>query len=234
MNTLSGYRRAIWFGLFVCGLPNYIHSQSVGNDVQDSPFLQPVPSVRLSNQTIIDGVALLNQTTTHVAFAIEFPLGKTISAPAPLFRTFDTTIDADTLTGSLNSLCNLDSTFSWQRIGHTVNVFPRALMKDSTYFLNKEITVLEMKDVVDAQEAVFAVSDQVPGQKEQIAVLQSGRSLRFSKPWTASFKNISAREAADKIAEQLGPTSGWQFGGSVDFRVITFHDSISPKQSTSH
>jgi hypothetical protein len=234
MNGLTSHRRIIWIGLFLCALPNYIRSQSVGVDAQDSLFMQPVPSVKLSSLTVIDGVALLNQTTTDVAFAIEFPLGQTFSAPAPPLRTFDTTIAADTLTGSLNSLCNLDSTFSWQRIGHTVNVFPRALMKDSTYLLNKEIAVLELKGVTDAQEAVFAVADQAPGQKQQIALLQSGRSLRFAKPWTASFKNISVREAFDRIAEQVGPTSGWQFGGAEDFRVITFHDSLAPNPITTH
>jgi hypothetical protein len=54
-------------------LPNYFLSQSVGADVQDNPFMQRVPSVDLSKQTVIDGVALLGQTTTHVAVAIEFP-----------------------------------------------------------------------------------------------------------------------------------------------------------------
>jgi hypothetical protein len=161
-------------------------------------------------------------------------MAQTISASAPPLRTFDTWIAAGTLTGSLNSLCDLDPTFSWQGIGHTVNVFPRALAKDSSYLFNKEIDDLELKGVADAQEAVFAVVDQAPGQKQQIAVLQSGRSLRFAKPWTASFKNISVREAFDRIADQLGPTSGWQFEGATDFRVITFHDGISPKASTAH
>jgi hypothetical protein len=107
-------------------------------------------------------------------------------------------------------------------------------MKDSTYLLNKEIAVLELKGVTDAQEAVFTVANQAPGQKQQIALLQSGRSLKFAKPWTVSFKNITVREAFDRIAEQFGATSGWQFGGAADFRVITFHDSISPKTSITH
>src|ERR1700730_9705966 len=179
MNGLTGRPRIVWTGLFLCALPGYFHSQSVGTDAQDNLFMQGVPSVDLSNQTVIDGVALLSQTTTHVAFAIEFPLVKTISASAPALRKFDASIAAGTLTGSLNTLCNLDSTFSWQGIGNTVNVFPRALEKDSTYLLSKEIDVLELKGVADVQEAVFAVVDQAPGQKQQIAVLQSGRSLRF-------------------------------------------------------
>jgi hypothetical protein len=111
MNGLTGHRRVIWIGLFLCALPNYIQSHSVGADVQDNLFMQPVPSFKLSSQTVIDGVALLNQTTSHVAFAVEFPSGPTISASAPSVRTFDATIAADTLTGSRNSLCNLDSTF---------------------------------------------------------------------------------------------------------------------------
>jgi hypothetical protein len=78
VNGLTSHRRIIWIGPFLCTLPNYIRSQSVGADAQDSLFMQPVPSVKLSSLTVIDGVALLNQTTTHVAFAID---GHTVYLP---------------------------------------------------------------------------------------------------------------------------------------------------------
>jgi hypothetical protein len=83
--------------------------------------------------------------------------------------------------------------------------------------------------VPDAQTAVFDAVAQVTGAKQQIAVLQTGISVGFSHSWTASFKDIAVREAFDKIAQQLGPTYGWQFGGAADFRVITFHERLSVK-----
>jgi len=108
MNALTGHERVIWIGLILWALPGYFHSQSVGTDAQDNLFKQRVPPIDLSKQTVIDGAALLSQTTTHVAFAIEFPLGKTISDSAPPLRKLDASIVAGTLTESLNSLCNLN------------------------------------------------------------------------------------------------------------------------------
>jgi len=238
MNGLTGRRRVVLTGLLLCVLPNYFLAQSAGSNTQENLFVQGVPSVELSKQTVIDGVALLSQTTNHVAFAIEFPLGKTISVSAPALRKFDASIAGGTLTGSLNTLCNLDSTFSWQGISHTINMFPRALAKDPTYLLSKAIDVLELKGVADVQGAVFAVVDQAPGQKQQIAVLQSGRSLRFSKPWHASFKNISERRSIGLLSKlalrQDGSSPARQIFESSHFMTVFPRKLLTEFRAAAH
>jgi hypothetical protein len=205
-----------------------LRSSQLQENTATDPLKQETPPFQLAGQTIIDGAAELNQTS-DLAFAVELPLGKTISAPAPAVPKIVATVGPGTLGDALNRLCSLDTTFSWKRIGNTIHVFPRALINEPTYLLNRKIEVLNFKDATDAQGALFAAVKQLPGPREQIAIMQSGISLSFSRPWTASFKDITVREVLDKIAEQLGRNYGWQFGGATDFRIVTFHHRLLPK-----
>jgi hypothetical protein len=189
---------------------------------------QQTPPFQLASQTVIDGAAQLNESN-DLAFAVELPFGKTISVPAPTIQTLIATVGPGTLGDALNRLCILDPTFSWQKIGNTIHLFPRSLMNDPTYLLNRKIEVLDLKDAPDANTALFAAVALLPGRREQIAIMQSGISLTFSHPWTASFKDITVRELLDKIAEQLGRNYGWQFGGGADFRIVTFHHRLMPR-----
>jgi hypothetical protein len=197
-------------------------SNLTAQTLQD-PLKQPVPSLELNNETILDGVAKLNQSTAGVGFAVELPLGRTISAKAPELRRFQVVLAPTTLADILDQFCQLDPTFSWQQFGTDVNVFPRSLMNDPTYVLNRKIEGFNLIDAPDANTALFTALSFLPGPREQIAILQSGMSLSFSRLWTASFKNITIRELLDKIAEQMGGNYGWQFGGAANFRMVTFH-----------
>lgn len=110
-----------------------------------------------------------------------------------------------------------------------MNVFPRDSEQDKSYLFNQILETVNYAGAPDAQKAVFQTVAQLTGPKQQIAILQSGISIAFPHPWTASFKNITVREAIDRIAQQLGPTYAWQFGGGNDFRVITFHRRLLAK-----
>lgn len=212
----------------LCALTIPAPSQGQAQTSPD-PLRQSVPSFELVHEDITNGIAKLNLMTTGVAFAIEFPLGRSISTPTLPLVTLVATVGPGTLADALDRLCNLDPTFSWQRIGNTIHVFPRVRENDSTYLFNRRIPDLEFRNVPDAQQAVFQTVAQLTGAKEQVAIMQTGISAGFPRPWTASFKDITVREAIDKIAQQLGRNYGWQFGGAADFRVITFHERISPK-----
>lgn len=196
--------------------------------VPEDPFEQMVPALQIKDQTIVDGVAKLSEIS-DVAFSVEFPLEPSISSPAPPLRSFSSTFGSETLAKALDNLCELDRTFTWKRNGNTANIFPRSLENDSSYLMNRRIDRVTFKNTPDAQKAVFEAVAQLAGPKEQIAVLQSGLSIAFPHAWTASFKSVTVREVFDRIAQQLGPTYGWQFGGGADFRVVTFHQRLSVK-----
>jgi hypothetical protein len=189
-------------------------------------FQERAGGLTLDRQTIIDALATPSQTT-RPAYSIEFPLGKTIAEAAPPVKSIVGQVDSGAIPQVLDRLCELDRTFTWRRIGNTANIFPRVLESDANYLLNRGVAVLTFSDVPDAEKAVFEAVAQLPGSKEQIAVLQTGTSLTFAKLWAATFRNITIREIVDQIAQQLGPTYGWQFGGAADFRVITFHERLS-------
>lgn len=128
------------------------------------------------------------------------------------------TLEPGTIREVLDKLCSLDQAFTWTRIGNTANIVPRAMLDDPRYLLNRRLEILSFKDVSNAQDAVLEMLGQLPGPREQVAILQSGIPLSFAHPWTATFRNVTVREVFDNIAQQFGPTYDWQFGGAADFR----------------
>jgi hypothetical protein len=194
------------------------------------PFHQQVGEIQLINQDVINGIAMLSRAT-GLATSVEFPLGVTISSPAPSQKTFTVNVEPGTVTEVLNRLCSLDPTFTWVRDGNRLNVLPRVLANDANYVLNRKISEAAFQNVEKASDAVMKMVGQLPGPREQIAVLQAGPPLNYSRPWTTTLKDVTVREIVDQIAAQLGPTYGWQFGGAQDFRVITFHEGLLPKPS---
>jgi hypothetical protein len=194
------------------------------------PFQQHVAGVGLNDQSIVDGIAMLSRGT-RLPVSVEFPLGVTISGPAPPLKTLTANVGPGTVTEVLDGLCALDPTFTWMRNGNMVNVLPSALAKDPNYVLNRKIGEVTFQDVQQASDAVMKMVGQLPGPREQIAVLQVGLPLNFSEPWSTTLKDVTLREVVNKIAQRLGPSYGWQFSGAKDFRMITFHEGLLPKSS---
>jgi hypothetical protein len=195
-------------------------------------FQQSVAGLSLNNQDIIDGVAMLSHNV-GLAVSVEHELGATTSGAAPQPNTFTAAIGPGTVSEILDGLCALDPTFAWQKDGNMVNMMPRALVSERDYFLNRNVNELVFRDIRDAQEALFKTVGGLPPPKEQVAIMEVGVSLAFARPWSATFQNISIREALDQIARQLGPTFGWQLTGAKNFRIITFHQQLMPKPSRS-
>jgi hypothetical protein len=196
--------------------------------VPEDGFQQRVGPLTLDGQTIGDALAGLSQDTS-IGFSVEFPLGKRFAEAGPPLRTIVAHVGPGSIHEILDRLCELDPTFTWKRMGNTANIFPTALESDPNYVLNRRVAVLTFKNVRDAQEAVFEAVDQLSGPKEQIAMLGTGTSATFARPWTATFRDVTIREVFDQIAQQLGPTFGWQFGGAADFRIITFHQRMTAR-----
>jgi hypothetical protein len=194
----------------------------------DDPFDRRISEVKLVDQTVIDGFAIVSGMT-GLPVSVEHALGTTISQPSPTAKKLSATVPPGKTSEVLDRLCDLDTAFTWIRIGNMVNLVPRVLISDQNYLLNKKVERLMFNGIPDGQEAVFHVVNSLPGPKEQIAVFQPSMSLTFSRPWTAEYTQTTVRELFDKIAQQFGPSYGWQFSGAQDFRTITFHQSIRPK-----
>jgi len=221
----------VCYGIFwlsvLCPASGQVQGQEQSRTLVD-PFEMRVAGVQLRDQSIVDGVASLSQST-DIAFSIEFPLGTTIAAAAPAVKVVTATVPSGTVREVLDRLCGLDSSFTWVRFRNAANLLPRSVADDPTYVLNRKIDLLVLDGVPSAQAAVVEMVGQLPGPREQIAIMQSGAALNFARPWTVQFKNITVREFLDEIAREFGPTYGWQFGGAADFRVMTFHERLAAK-----
>lgn len=194
------------------------------------PLQQQLAGLSLNDQDIMDGVAMLSHTVSF-AVSVEHPLGATISKPAPPLKALTIDVGPGSIAQILDQLCASDPTFTWMRNRNMVNVLPRALANDRSYLFNRTIDNLSFHEARGASDAVMKMVGQLPGPREQLAVLQVGMSFEFARPWTATLKDITVREALDEIAYQLGPSYGWQLSGAQDFRVVTFHEGLLPKPS---
>lgn len=198
--------------------------------VVEDPLQQKVGQIELDNQTVVDGIAMLSNRIS-VAVSVEFPLGATISSPAPALKLFTERISPGTAAEVLDRLCALDPTFTWVRNRNTVNVFPRAVEGDPLYLMNRKIEKLTFQDVHKVDDAVMSMVGQLPGPRQQLAVMQVGMPLDFARALNTTVSDITFRQALDDIAQQLGPSYGWILSGGQDFRIVTFHERILPKPS---
>lgn len=192
------------------------------------PFNVKFASFELRNETIFDGVTRLSQLT-DVAFSIE---GTTDIAGEARQRRHSARAGGKTLPELLDWLCELDGGYTWSRDANIANLFPRAVLNDRAYIMNLSLPVLTFEEAPDASSAVLELARQLPEPRQQLAVLKTGGSLAFSKPWTQTFTNITVRQALNSIARQLGQTHGWQLGGKPNFRMVMFHARLGPPNKT--
>jgi hypothetical protein len=205
-------------------------SSQQANAAHGDALQRHVSAIELNEQDIVDGIAMLTQGV-GLAVSVEYPLGLTISAPARQLKSFTAKVGPGTVAEVADELCALDPTLTWKKDGNMLNVLPRSVADDPSYFLNRQLDSVTFQDVQGAQDAVFKTAAQLPGPKEQIAMFQPGMSLDFSSPWSTTLSNLTVRQVFDAIAHRFGATYGWQFSGARDFRMITFHAALRPKPS---
>jgi hypothetical protein len=201
-------------------------------DATSDPLRQRVGGVMLVDQDVVDGfVSLANAAGLPVS--VEYQLGKTISSAAPQPKEFTATIGPGTVSETLDKLSSLDEAFTWRKSDNMINVLPRAAAIDPNYFVNRRMDEVTFHDVRQADEAVMKMVDQLAGPREQIAVMDTGMSVNFGRPWSTTVRNVTVRDVFNLIARQLCPTCGWEFAGAQDFRIVTFHQHLMPRPSRS-
>jgi len=103
-------------------------------------------------------------------------------------------------------------------------IYPRVTVQDSKYLLNRKLARFRISGITDIDHGLFAIPKQLPGPLEQIAHSQIGGDDSYAiEPWTASFNDISVRQAINRLAEHMGKSSLWIFGGSDEFRYFAFY-----------
>jgi hypothetical protein len=158
-----------------------------------------------------------------LAISVEYPLGESVKDRPPALRRFHAEVPAGTVSDVLDRLTALDQQFSWQRSGKMINVFPRSVLADRTYLMNRVVESFSYDRISDVERAVYSAVGKLPLPTEQIAIMQTGAVLVLPEPWTTTFQNITVRELLDRLMIRLGPQYGWELSGSKDFRLLRFH-----------
>jgi hypothetical protein len=189
------------------------------------PLDQVVQEAQLTDETIFDEIARLNQAF-DISISIEgiLPANGTVANPK-----FKVRIEKQTLTNVLSWLCTLDTRYTWIRDGNMVNVFPRAFLNDKSYFFNRQLPEVRFQEIRESGVAALEVVHQLGDPNEHLYFMGIGGTQSFAKPWTATFHDITVRQALNRIAQQLGPTYGWQIGGHIGSRLIMFHYKLGAK-----
>jgi hypothetical protein len=202
-----------------CGFTIRLFAQDKTSIVTDDPFEQRVEVVALQDETIFDALAKLDQSH-DLAISIEgiLPVSGTISNPK-----FTATARRRSIADVLSWLCSLDPRYTWLRDGKTANIYPRKFQNDKNYFFNRLLPLLEFKDIRESSDAAIEVVHQLGDPEEHLFFMGIGGTQSFASPWTATFHDITVRQALNQIARQLGPTYGWQIGGHDGTRLILFH-----------
>jgi len=201
--------------------------QSKGKGVPENKFLDAqVPEFELHNQTLVDGLWKLARTPMPFAFGLEKVLKKRLSDPEIQDPTFTFQLKNKTVHEVLDALCQMDPRFSWSMDGATVNVFPRAVVNDPAYLLNRKLERFELKNATDVQDGLLAIVRQLPPPLEQVANAQIGGADPYPpEPWTATLENLTVRQVVNRIAAHGGPCGIWIFGGANDFRSFGFFNT---------
>jgi len=168
-----------------------------------------VPKFEIRNGALFDGVARLSTESTQLSFAFEFVLtAHPHDPPIPAGR-FSVYLDDKAIREVLTTLCSTDGRYTWTRDGTTINVYPKETVGNGSYLMNRRLPKLELKGTPAAEIAMFAAVAQLPPPFEQIAFAQAGGDTSFPTPWTASFENLTLRQALNLIARNIAPRGGW-------------------------
>jgi hypothetical protein len=162
--------------------------QSGTQNVPVTEFLNTkVPEFDLQNQTIVDGVWKLARAPEPFAFGFENVLKKTLRDPDVPDPRFILQLKDKTVREVLDALCQEDSRFTWSMDGTTVNVFPRVIINDGSYLLNRKLERYDLKNATDVDKGLFAMARELPPPFEQIAHAQAGGGDPYPpEPWTVT------------------------------------------------
>jgi hypothetical protein len=209
-------------GLFF--LPMVICGQDANKTVDITRLDTRISDFVLDDESILVGVQRLNSENLQIGFGFEKVLTRRFAAPPVPYPQVSIKLKNPSTREALDALCAADTRYTWSVDGSTVNVYPASITRDPAYLLNRKLDQLTLQGITDLEQGLFAIPKQLPGPLEQIAHAQAGGDTSFpAEPWSVTFKGVTVRQAINRLAEHMGPSSSWVFGGSDEFRRFAFY-----------
>lgn len=192
---------------------------------------QRIQEFSLKNQYFLEGVANLNSLASGLGFSVELILPPP-EVPQLTNPRFTATTSGVTLAEALDWLCTLEPQYTWSRDGTTINIFPRATVEEKNYYFTRKLSDLVFREERNAYDAVEKVFKPVSTPKE--AVIQWTGVRDYQTPYSATFKDITVREALNRLVQHVAPTEGWMVFGNRETMLLTMYDYISARSSAAH
>jgi hypothetical protein len=208
---------------FVVGSNTILYAEQVQGEATRRPvlLLERLSEFELVDGTFMDGIRKLTRLGLPLNLGVEQVIRDKYS-DSPTDVRFSLRLSNASVKVILDTLCAYDGRYTWSTDGDTVNVYPRSVVGDSKYFLNRQLDHITMKDIPDPDEALTPLDRQLPPPREPFGYIQMGGDISYTEPWTVTFEHITVRQFINKVAEHLGRESVWVFQGSGNDRLFTF------------
>ena len=207
----------------VLGVGDYGLAAQVRNDdaPPDSILDHRVTHFDLSDSTLIEGLSKLSaEPIAGLHLGIEEVLQKKLSDPRDQSVRFSLHLGNRTVRDIIDTLCQFDNRYTWSSDASSVNIYPREIVGSSSYFLNRELEQITLKDIPDPYQALTPLAKLLPG--EQIGYMSGGGDPSYASPWSAELNHLTVRQLMNRISEHMGPRGGWILSGAEDQRFFFF------------
>jgi hypothetical protein len=135
---------------------------------------------------------------------------------------FSLTLRDENVRDILDTLCNSDNRYTWSTDGSSVNVYPREIIGNTSYLLNRKLDSIALENIHGPSDALNTLVRLLPG--EQLGVAQVGLYNGYPESWTASFSHLTVRQLMNRLSEHNGPRGGWIWSGFVGQRFFAYFE----------
>jgi len=222
---------ACWFFVLLISPLSLVHegqrAEAPANATNvDSVLNTNIPEFNLNEETIEVGLKRLASGSAAFAMGFEHELKSKQTDPPILDPRLTLHLRATTVREALDAMCRADSRYTWSTDDTFINVYPIKTVNDASYLLNRRLMRLDLKELSDIQQGLWAIVNQLPPPREQVAVAQIGIGVDDSyppEPWTTSYEDLTVRQAINRLVHHMGERGSWAFTGSRDFRAFAFN-----------
>jgi len=133
------------------------------NTLSTSALDYKVARFNLTDSTLIGGSSKLSLegiAGLHLGFE-EIPREE-LSDPRDHSVRFSLSLENTTVRDIVGTLCQFDNRYTWSTDGPSINVYPREIIGDPSYFLNREVEQINFTDIHDPDQAFTPLARQFP------------------------------------------------------------------------
>jgi hypothetical protein len=177
----------------------------------------------LADATLLDALSKLSfEPIAGLHLGIEEIIRDKGSEPTDRSVRFSLNLRDATVRDILDTLCKSDDRYTWSTDGSSVNVYPRQIIGNSSYLLNRELGSIAFKNINGPSDALTPLMKLLPD--EQLGYAGIGVNNDYPQPWSAVFNHLTVRQLMNRLSEHNGPRGGWIWSGSIGQRFFAYFE----------